>query len=233
LCETDKKPNVLPPADRAGISRRRLLGSTSLVAASVAASFALPRTASSQGVNVLPTPEPPFQGKIGRTVRDSTPDFPKGVEAPAGAPNVLLILTDDVGFGATSTFGAPIRTPNFERIADTGLRYNIGSLVVDRMADFIVVRGDTATPAQSVVNATPADVALVVIGGAPVYGDEVLMNQLIPVGTKLEPLEVCGSKKFLNLAGTYAAGKSLVSVEQSVSDALAKQGFKLPSIECD
>jgi hypothetical protein len=124
LCETDKKPNVLPPADRAGISRRRLLGSTSLVAASVAASFALPRTASSQGVNVLPTPEPPFQGKIGRTVRDSTPDFPKGVEAPAGAPNVLLILTDDVGFGATSTFGAPIRTPNFERIwscVDNGL----------------------------------------------------------------------------------------------------------------
>ena len=41
---------------------------------------------------------------MGRTLKDSTPDFPKGVEAPAGAPNVLLILTDDVGFGATSTF---------------------------------------------------------------------------------------------------------------------------------
>src|SRR5262249_48776398 len=68
----------------------------------------------------LPKLKPPFQGKIGRTVRDSTPDFPKGVEAPAGAPNVLLIMTDDVGFGASSTFGGPIQTPNFQRIADSG-----------------------------------------------------------------------------------------------------------------
>ena len=74
---------------------------------------------------VLPKPEPPFHGKIGRTVKDSTPDFPKSVEAPAGAPNVLLIMTDDVGFGASSTFGGPIQTPNFQRIADRGLRYNM------------------------------------------------------------------------------------------------------------
>ena len=74
---------------------------------------------------VLPRPEPPLQGEIGRTVRDSKPDFPKGVEAPAGAPNVLLILTDDVGFGASSTFGGPIETPNFQRLADSGLRYNM------------------------------------------------------------------------------------------------------------
>jgi arylsulfatase A-like enzyme len=73
---------------------------------------------------VLPQPEPPFQGKIGRTVKDSTPDFPKGVEAPKGAPNILLIMTDDVGFGASSTFGGPIPTPNFQRLANSGLRYN-------------------------------------------------------------------------------------------------------------
>src|SRR5262249_54657452 len=60
--------------------------------------------------DVLPRPEPPFKGKIGRTVKTSMPDFPKGVEAPKGAPNVLLILTDDVGFGASSTFGGPIQT---------------------------------------------------------------------------------------------------------------------------
>ncbi len=72
---------------------------------------------------VLPRPEPPFRGKIERTVKGSIPDFPKGVEAPAGAPNVLLILTDDVGFGASSTFGGPIPTPTFQRLADTGLRY--------------------------------------------------------------------------------------------------------------
>jgi len=77
------------------------------------------------GQEVLPRPEPRFEGKIGRTVKDSTPDFPKGVEAPKGAPNVLLILTDDVGFGASSTFGGPIETPNFQRIANGGLRYNM------------------------------------------------------------------------------------------------------------
>src|ERR1035438_4214277 len=65
---------------------------------------------------VLPQPQPPFHGKIGRTAKESTPDFPKGVEAPKGAPNVLLILTDDVGFGASSTFGGPIATPNFQRL---------------------------------------------------------------------------------------------------------------------
>jgi len=77
------------------------------------------------GQEVLPQPEPQFKGRIGRTVKDSVPDFPKGVEAPAGAPNVLLILTDDVGFGASSTFGGPIETPNFQRIANSGLRYNM------------------------------------------------------------------------------------------------------------
>jgi arylsulfatase len=74
---------------------------------------------------VLPKPEAPFHGKIGRTVKDSTPDFPKGVEAPKGAPNILMILTDDVGFGATSTFGGPIQTPTFQRLADSGLRFNM------------------------------------------------------------------------------------------------------------
>ena len=69
--------------------------------------------------DVLPQPQPPFKGKIERTAKDSTPDFPKGVEPPKGAPNVLLILTDDVGFGASSTFGGPIQTPTFQRLADT------------------------------------------------------------------------------------------------------------------
>jgi arylsulfatase A-like enzyme len=74
---------------------------------------------------VLPKPEPPFKGKIARTAKESTPDFPKGVEAPKGAPNILLILTDDVGFGASSVFGGPIQTPTFQRLADSGLHYNM------------------------------------------------------------------------------------------------------------
>ena len=73
---------------------------------------------------VLPQPEQPFKGKIGRTAADSTPDFPKGIEAPKGAPNVLLIMTDDVGWGASSTFGGPIPTPTYDKLAKSGLRYN-------------------------------------------------------------------------------------------------------------
>src|SRR5215471_6567714 len=63
------------------------------------------------GSAVLPVPQPQFRGIIGRKASDSTPDFPKAVTAPTGAPNVLLIMTDDTGFGAASTFGGPIPTP--------------------------------------------------------------------------------------------------------------------------
>ncbi len=72
---------------------------------------------------VLPRPEPPFHGTIGRTVKDSKPDFPKEVQAPKGAPNILLIMTDDVGFAASSPFGGPIPTPTLGRLAANGLRY--------------------------------------------------------------------------------------------------------------
>lgn len=73
---------------------------------------------------VLPHPQQPFKGKIGRIAAESTPDFPKPMEAPKGAPNVLLIMTDDVGFGASSTFGGPIPTPSFDKLSKAGLRYN-------------------------------------------------------------------------------------------------------------
>jgi arylsulfatase A-like enzyme len=73
--------------------------------------------------DTLPWPELPFKGHIGRTTKDSTKDFPQEVQAPKGAPNILLILTDDVGFGAPSTFGGPIPTPTMDRLANNGLRY--------------------------------------------------------------------------------------------------------------
>ena len=74
--------------------------------------------------NVLPRPVTDFNGKMGQTVATSTPDFPKQVQAPKGSPNVLLILTDDVGFAASSPFGGPIPTPTFQQLANNGLRYN-------------------------------------------------------------------------------------------------------------
>jgi arylsulfatase A-like enzyme len=85
--------------------------------------FALGGILPASAQDVLPRPEPPFKGHIGRTVKDSTLDFPQEVKAPKGAPNILLILTDDVGFAATSPFGGPIPTPAFDRLAKNGLRY--------------------------------------------------------------------------------------------------------------
>ena len=75
--------------------------------------------------SVLPRPEQSFQGPVGRTTAETAPpQWPKPVEAPKGAPNVVVILTDDVGFGASSTFGGPIPTPTFDALAKGGLRYN-------------------------------------------------------------------------------------------------------------
>lgn len=72
----------------------------------------------------LPVADPPFAGKLDRDVRRSVPAWPQQVSAPKGAANVLLILVDDVGFSTTSTFGGPVPTPNFDRLAKQGLRYN-------------------------------------------------------------------------------------------------------------
>jgi len=71
----------------------------------------------------LPQPDPVFDGKIGKTFEDSTPDFPRPVDAPKGAPNVVVILIDDVGFGQPGTFGGPIPTPSIDGLASQGLRY--------------------------------------------------------------------------------------------------------------
>lgn len=73
---------------------------------------------------VLPPPSQGFQGTINLRSKDSIPDFPKPIRAPKGAPNVLLVLLDDVGFGATSTFGGPCSTPTLDTLARNGLKYN-------------------------------------------------------------------------------------------------------------
>jgi arylsulfatase len=72
---------------------------------------------------VLPRPDPKFNGVIGQTYKDSTPDKIPLIKAPAGAPNVLLILIDDAGFGQWSTFGGQVPTPNLDRLAHQGISY--------------------------------------------------------------------------------------------------------------
>jgi arylsulfatase A-like enzyme len=71
----------------------------------------------------LPPPPQPFKGEINPNAVDSKPYWPALVTPPKGAPNVLLIMTDDVGFGAPSTFGGLIPTPALDRVAKMGLRY--------------------------------------------------------------------------------------------------------------
>ena len=71
----------------------------------------------------IPNPPPPFGGKINLSAVDSTPGWPPTVVPPKGAPNVLLIMTDDQGYGITSTFGGVIPTPAMDRLAKAGVRY--------------------------------------------------------------------------------------------------------------
>jgi arylsulfatase len=73
----------------------------------------------------LPRPDFHFQGNVGRTFLDSDPpQFPQPVQPPAGAPNVVLILIDDAGFGQFSTFGGGVPSPTMDRLAAEGLRFN-------------------------------------------------------------------------------------------------------------
>ena len=71
----------------------------------------------------LPNPPAPFGGVINLGAKDSKPYWPPTVVPPKGAPNVLLIMTDDQGYGVSGTFGGVIPTPTMDRIAQMGLRY--------------------------------------------------------------------------------------------------------------
>ncbi|MCG3170055.1 MAG: hypothetical protein CALGDGBN_01587 [Pseudomonadales bacterium] len=99
------------------VTRRQNRFASALCVLALAAAPAVAQT-------VLPRSAEPFVGTIGTTHADSTPAFPAPVTAPVGAPNVVLVLTDDVGFGAASTFGGSIPTPHLDQLAEEGLRFN-------------------------------------------------------------------------------------------------------------
>jgi arylsulfatase A-like enzyme len=75
---------------------------------------------------ILPIPDRPHVGLVTYDAKDPNTRYPpiEPVRPPKGAPNILVVLIDDVGFGASSAFGGPCDTPNFERLANGGLRYN-------------------------------------------------------------------------------------------------------------
>ena len=94
------------------------------VAAASLALLASAATTAQADRTILPIPERPFAGTIGPTVAQSVPDAPRPVTAPAGAPNIFLFMADDVGFAMSSSFGGPVPTPNMDRLAASGQRYN-------------------------------------------------------------------------------------------------------------
>ena len=117
---------------------------------------------------------------------------------------------------------------------------HIGSLARDKLADFVVlnVPVDPAKPNPLdpiVKSATPADVALVVVDGQPLYGDPQLLVQVLPAGTKTDRLIVCNAEKAVYLGPTEAAnrGWTIAEIKKRLSAALAKAGATLPEIECD
>ena len=92
---------------------------------SAMASMSIPaQAADTLDRTVLPIPEPKRPPITELDVRKATAPPRFEVKAPANAPNVLLVLIDDMGFGMSSAFGGPIHMPTVERLADNGLRYN-------------------------------------------------------------------------------------------------------------
>ena len=77
-----------------------------------------------QDRTILPVPAAPFSGTIAENVVQSKANSLVPLSAPEGAPNILLFMADDVGFAMSSTFGGPVPTPNFDRLAAQGQRYN-------------------------------------------------------------------------------------------------------------
>ena len=82
------------------------------------------RRTQSAATTVLPLPDFRFRGNVGRTINESDPpEFPQPARPPKNAPNIVLILIDDAGYGQFGTFGGLIPTPALDRVANDGLRY--------------------------------------------------------------------------------------------------------------
>ena len=99
------------------LTRVLAIGFVALAAAAAFAADNLNRT-------VLPIPEPDRPHYTELDVRNAEPPPHFEVTAPEGAPNVIVVLVDDLGFAGTSAFGGPVGTPTFDRLADAGLFYN-------------------------------------------------------------------------------------------------------------
>ncbi len=113
------------------LSTTPLVGSCLVLALTASAAYAQqingvpgsPSATTTTDGKYLPPPQPPFGGVINMDAKNSKPYWPPTVVPPKGAPNILLIMTDDQGYGVSGTFGGVIPTPALDRIAKAGLRY--------------------------------------------------------------------------------------------------------------
>jgi arylsulfatase len=101
-----------------------LLAASGVMAQQVTGTLGSPGATTTIDGKQLPAPAPKFGGVIKDDALQSTPWWPPTIVPPKEAPNILLIMTDDAGFGIPSTFGGVIPTPTMDRIAKAGLRYN-------------------------------------------------------------------------------------------------------------
>lgn len=124
---------VFPADERLGVERALGRSAAMSVAAMDEATLADLRTALTEGMGTfspdrtrLPIPDRAFGGTAGHTLSDSVSDwsFIAGTPAPEGAPNVLVVLIDDAGFGSIDGFGGPVAAPTFRRVQEMGLTYN-------------------------------------------------------------------------------------------------------------
>jgi len=100
-----------------------LAGAPSAAAQQVTGTPGSPSTTTTIDGKQIPPPPPKFGGVIKQSATESKPWWPPRIVPPKGAPNVLLIMTDDQGYGVSGTFGGVIPTPALERVAKSGLRY--------------------------------------------------------------------------------------------------------------
>ena len=98
-----------------------LFCSSTCIAQQVADQPGSPRATTTTSGKHLPLPDPEFGGVIKTRASESKPWWAPRVVPPKGAPNVLLIMTDDCGFGAPATFGGVVPTPALDRVAKDGL----------------------------------------------------------------------------------------------------------------
>ncbi len=140
--ETAAGRTQLPPG-KGALARRCRTGV--LLAAALLAESGLARAQSTGAA--LPAVAAPFAGRINPDRNKSKPDWPRQVQAPHGAPNIVLVLLDDVGFSASSVTGGPVSAPVLDNLAKGGLLYNnfhVNALCSPTRASLLSGRNDHA-----------------------------------------------------------------------------------------